>query len=999
MSGRGGLLALLGVVIVAGLVAVLLMDDGAAPIDVALIEDDTTPSVVPDAPVIATETRGPERIAVPDVSAMEVETQTVERVLPAAYRAALSRVIGRVILEDGTPVVDTPVMIGGARLSTIRVPMEAYYDDPTQIDAEGMLDVIAGRAITDAEGRFEMTDVEPRTIGALMLDPGGPRAYATIMPKTPISGEVTDLGDIVLPAAIRFEGRVIDAAGEPVVDARVRALEVPPFPGIQGVADVRDGSAFVVQDDDVTFFYRPPKRLTRLEKYLPIPTAYTDSEGRFVLEQVPQGMPSVLVDRIDMVPLVHGPVPSGAPGSTRDVGDLRMDAGASLVGHVIDTDGEPIAGAEVLAGNEIGGFVPVSILKGPVFTDETGRFEIPGLSTSTGRAAALSPDRDAFVVGDEVVPGTDEAVIIVPQPRAITAYVTDTNGTPVSGATFFGRSLPDVDADELPNFLKPPAAMPTAADEEAPGVYRLEALDPVVWELAARAPGHGTSVEVIDLSTGDRERLEFELDPGVSLTVRVATARDQEPVEHALVDVFEPGEDFPIKARRTDVDGVARFTDVPQGGLRLLVTHPAFAVHEASTTVGDEGPNESLLLLEAGALVRGSVLDGGRAPEEPMMVSLTRRGKGGRSDLSDALVPLIATTDRDGNFTFHDVDPGEVEIQARPAFEQGFGTTAFGMMMSQSPLAEEELTLTAGEEQNVTLLVGSGYDGIETGSLHGRLLVNGMPPENWSVFVWGKIRRSTSVGPDGSFDLGIVAAGDVELQFSAHGMNFMSRGIAANRTVKVEVGERKFVETSLQVGSVSGRVVSAEDGSPVEGIRVFAQPVEGRARWGSAGGISGADGTFLIEPIEAGEYQLGSWADGYAASTTEPFEITEFSRRSGLQLVVARALALRGTVVVRGLEEDPDFMRLVARRDDTGETDWAWVDRESGEFEFDRLSPGQWTVSLATEYDEEAFNTVAIDVMQVEDDMTLYFDYTPVPEDDEDFPNAAAALKTVSGGK
>ncbi len=1001
MNGRGGLLIALGaILVIAGIAAFfLLSDDAGQGVDVALIDVGEVKSNALDLPDVALDERGPERIAIADISPADAPEKVASRSLPASYRAALAKVIGRVVLEDGTPVTDLDVMIGGGRLGTMRVPRDAFFDNPAMLEENAMLDVIAGRAVTDAEGRFEMTDVEPRTIGLVLLDPGGPRSHYTLLTKTPSTGSVTDLGDIVMPLGIIFRGRVVDEAGEPVVNARVRAAELPPFPGVEAVADVRPGSAVVVTDREVTFFYRPPERLMRLEKYIPVPTAYTNDAGEFVLESVPQGLISVLIDRIDRAPAMHGPTPSGAPGGERDLGDIRMDAGVAMVGHVVDGEGEPIAGAEVLAGNGVGGgMIPVTILKGAVFTDENGRFEVPGLTPTTGRVAAKSPERSTFVVSEEVVAGQDEPTIVIPQPLSITALVFDESDEPVSGVTFFGRSLPDMDADELPNFLKPPAAMPTRADEVDAGVYELEKLDPAVWEIAARVPGYGTAVEVIDLRESGRERIEFRLEGGAELSVTVASASDEEPIEHAMVDVFSPGEDFPIQSARTSANGVANFRDLPPGEVSLLVTHPALAVKEATATVRDDELTESVVLLDVGATIRGSVLDNGRAPAQPMMVTLTHDNDG-IADFSDALIPLLTYTDRDGNFEFLDVDPGSLELQARPMFDQGLGPTAIGMMMSQSPLAKEELEVGPGADISTTLIVGSGYADIETGSLHGRLLVNGRPPQDWTVFVWGKIRRSAIINDDGTFDIGVVAAGDVELRFSAHGMNF-SRGIAASETAQVAVGERKFIDVSVRVGSVSGRVISGDDGEPLEGIRLFAQQAESKGRsWGSSGAVSKADGSFEIDPIEAGEYTLNSWAEGYAAASSEPFEVGEMQRRTGLTLVVRRAIVVSGTVNVVGLDEDPSFMRLVAKRDDTGDQDGAWVDRETGEFEFDRLSPGQWTISLATEFDEEAFEPVTINVVQPLDDLVLTFNYSePEPEPDDETKAQLQALGYVGDG-
>ncbi len=986
-------LILVGVAVVAlGLVGMLVFgggdDEPVAP-TVVLQDRDTDEAGSMSAEVDAHAETGPELLRVladPLASAADLDA----RVMPEAYRRDLGIVSGRLVEGDGTPVPDMAVALVGGRPSMVLEPASTFLAlsqaellesvDPLS----GVMDVIVGDDVTDEEGRFQLVDLEPRTIGALLIDAGGPRAHVAFLPATPESGEHKDIGDIVMPGSITFVGRVVDQRGKAIPGARVRATNLPSYAVGMGFAEYRAGGGILAIDDDRKFSYIPPAHFSRLERLLPFPTTETDADGAFELTGVPPGLVSVAADHIDYIALVHGPVPSGATGARRDLGALHLMDGSALVGRVIDSDDAPVEGVVVHAGNQIA-IGPVAVLKGPVVTDAEGRFEIKGLKPSAAYARALPPDRADPILTDVVYPGTEELILEIPAPRDLTVTLLAGEEAHVSGARFWGRRA-DAFPEEVPFLVDPPRALRSAESLEEPGIYTLAALDPVEWELAVRVPGHVMHTFKADLSVKDAA-IEVVLPTPETLTVTIVRAGDGTPVEWARVTVKEDRKDFPLVARRTNGDGVVVFDNLTKGEYDLDINYPGLAITETEVAL----PEQSAVTIELqlGGTIVGTVSDNGRPPTIPIMLTLEPRGG---SD-GDAEVPRMTTALPDGSFAFHRVDPGRVEIQARDATHLGKGMEGLFTMAAESPLAEAEVEVAPGGESSVELLLGSTWEDMDTGFVRGTLYVNGAPGSGWRASTWGKLRRSTTVNGDGSFDLGRVAAGNVDVLFSPGGGGFMGP-MGSVDAVSVEVGleETVWVEGSLSTGSVSGRVYGP-NGRPLEGVPVQVLPTgdEQKKWWRQNFAITGTDGSFTVEPVAAGEYRVETRADGYARGSSDDFEVREMARVSGLELRLVAALTLSGTVTLVGLDEPPRYKWLMATRESDGASDATGIRDDDGHFDLDQLGPGTWTLRVATEHGEEAFEPIVVEVAESRSDLDLEFLF--IPEDEQ--TDALEALKAL----
>jgi len=211
---------------------------------------------------------------------------------PESYRAALGGFTGRLLEPDLVPAK-------GIKVSAVEFEFSRFL-----LDASVLLDerhapppLETASSVSDDEGRFRLSGLEPRALHLLGIDLGGPRSSFRAIDHSPVSGETVDLSDIVLEPFVTFVGRVVDEERSPVAGARVRATNLPALLFQFGIEDIRRGCAILADVLGSPKVFEVPPVLWQLETLLPIPTALTDDEGRFKLQGIPLGMVSIVADK------------------------------------------------------------------------------------------------------------------------------------------------------------------------------------------------------------------------------------------------------------------------------------------------------------------------------------------------------------------------------------------------------------------------------------------------------------------------------------------------------------------------------------------------------------------------------------------------------------------------------------------------------------------------------------------------------------------------------
>ncbi len=967
------------IIIVLGALGYFLSDlftDSGGDGDMQTVTAESTAGDLPEIdPLALTDDAAPTELQTPTIATVVPELEQ-GRGPPASYTAALGGITGRVLEEDGTPVPDLPLEIIAGRPSQFLMPRMEMLEE-LQAD----LDLIAGTAVTDAEGRFFFEHLDPRILGGLLLDPGGPRTVLRILEMTPSSGAVRDIGDIVLPGTVTMSGRIVDDQRRPVAGVRVRATDLEHTWVSVGIlfAEYREGGAILIHEENLErpILIDPPGSIDRLTSRLPLPTTQTDADGRFSL-QVPPGMVTMIADDGRHAANSAGPFPTGAAGGERDVGAITIYDGTTFNGRVVDRDGAGVVDAEVYVGNTFS-LAPVSIMRPPTRTDENGNFQMEGMRMESVYVAARAPGDAAHVFLGDLSPD-QKAIIQLPGKTQLKILAVDEFGETVDDVQLFGRALRSDVGEALPSYLKPIHALGDRTRRDEDGLYVVEGLTPAPWTIQGRSEGRAvTQVEVL-LETAEEANVTLTFEPATTLEVTVfgPPAGKGDPVDWARATVFERGEDFPLVSARTNENGWAELPALADGEYALMVTHPAYAIAWQEFEVPDV--DELNVALTPGGSILGTVLDNGEPPRIPVLVSM----QGSNSDALDSEMPRLAITDADGLFSFHQVEPGEVQLEVRDRVTNISGFS-FWEAFVNSPLAQAQVEVPEEGEVETLLIVGSEYEDMDTARVTGRLRVNGSAVPGWKIRCWGQIRRSATTDAEGNFELGIVASGETQLAVSPPGAGMSRWGGIASRRLELEPDERRFVEINVETGSVSGWVRSGLNGSRLENARLRLVPVRDEKDggfFGTQSTVTTSNGAFLFDMVEQGKYQLRAELEGFASTSSETFELRALQSRTGMELTLSRALSIAGRVVVDGVSEKPQWIFLIAEQTDGSARENTRPDQDDMRFEFDSLSPGTYQFQLATDLDDEF---AVVEHTLTGDTDSLLLTFTPMEDTDQGF--------------
>jgi protocatechuate 3,4-dioxygenase beta subunit len=770
----------------------------------------------------------------------------------------------------------------------------------TEIDGKrapvSLFDVL--RADTDAQGRFRLVALGP---GDHVLEAAA-AGYASRRVEVSVRlGAQADAGDIALEVGLAIRGKVKEKAGAAIADARIEAIpssRVLPlrWTGPRDARSEADGSFTVAgldpgpyrlrvlapgfaeverpaeaAGDKVEIVLSPAGTITGLvvdEKDRPVEAfravarsasregrgihrsagteATAHPEGRFTLEDVAEGTYVVEVTAPEHPGATVSDV-KVTPGTSTDVGRVRLTAGGTVKGTVVDTSGGAISGARVMVVPRGPGSPSVSGLEAE--SEMGGAFEILGVPPGTVDVMARHPSfAEGQVAGLEIETGKGpaEARIVLSPGGRVEGTVRKRDGTGVPGIIMSIRPPGD-------RFLMSDASM---ASTRGDGTFAFEHV-PVgrsfVALSASSAGAYMTSAEKeVDVRQGETSTVDFVVR---EILVSGHVTRSGAPAPGLRVTIrsrqgthffsFGPGLAPPSPSGPQRMTGVTR----EDGSYELLLDMPGAADLTIETSDGRTGfPTRLVDIPDAdahtidvnlsGVPVSGIVVE--KDTDTPIVqarVSAVSPGQPGTTTLGGA----------DGRFHF-ELDPGEYRIFAN-ASDQGYGEAQTSVTVDSGGAPEIRLALSRGLS-----ISGKAVD------LAGRALAG------LAVFARGQEAGAPSSGfnqtlADGSFRIdGLSQQAHTLTSSTDTGLFAVRSGVAAGA---------KGVVLTLRPGGRIRLQVIGPDGSPLEGA------------WGS---VSRVDGV----PLPGGN----------AIAQTDALGIAEIGAPAGFVDVDARKDTLRGRASV-----------------------------------------------------------------------------------------------------
>jgi protocatechuate 3,4-dioxygenase beta subunit len=659
---------------------------------------------------------------------------------------------------------------------------------------------------TDAEGRFELQNSSAlQELTLCAWAEGYAEQRASVLANEP---GVAEGVEIELRRSAVLRGRILDADGSAIPDAQVRG-----FP----IGHVR---------------------------------ALSDAAGRFTLTGLPTDAHwlTLRIQAAGFAGLRHdleqGRIPS-------DELTIVLQRGVELAGQVLDGSGQPLPGAEVVAGSSRSDIDALSTVAG-----DEGRFSFACLPRATRdlivEAAGCAPHHQLLALPESG--RADPLRIVLEHGLTLHGIVVDAQQ----------RELPDFDVyvrrdqEYIEN-----AGTKTGAD----GRFTLQSLPKTGLVLEVLGPGFVRAKKDCDPSTPNELRIVMQRAAG--LAGRVTDAASGKPVTafrvRLLRGTLEPGEQPASDYSGTWSEG--REIRDPEGrwntngemltpgavtGLEICAPGYGPALVDRAIARLDPEQQPIVVALTAGATVHGHVLDARNgAPIAHARVRRMRLPDVATSwDGWDARSDPATETDADGNFVFEGL---ALESMTLAIEAPGFASRIDG------PFEPDAHTTRTVELAAGATLRGVLRDRAGHALAHEPVMVSGSGGE------LGKLYRTWQFETDGEgrFELGDL----MPATYSSSRLLKYESGSVGDLGQNVTITEARVYEVELRPrgsGSVSGTIQVRGGAAPL--LTIMANRTDapaGQVAWRSA---IARDGRFQIEGMEPGRWHFSTWEPGTQSS-------------------------------------------------------------------------------------------------------------------------------------
>lgn len=771
----------------------------------------------------------------------------------AASGANAGELRGRLVLDAGKPA---------AGVTVLAVPHESPFALARREARGEAAPAPVAEAKSGTDGTFllrlpsepgKARDVAIETRGAGTIPSRSLDVYST--------AETEDVGELVLAKGQALAGKVVGPSGEPIPGAIVtlRPARRP-------------------READAAGSLLLPVRVT------------SGGDGAFRFDAAGPGPNRLSVEAKGLAPLTRTGVRPGAQHRP-----MALAGGVTVAGQVLRPGRK---------GGAKGALVRVEGAGTTRWVEakEDGSFTIPD-----------APKGKARLVADADLDGQGEQALVLPLAEGKPAEVVLSPAAGIEGKAVNAKSLAAVPRVKV-RVDSESGVLVTRTGPD--GTYRIRPLRPGTYRLVADEKRHVPfERERVDVAKGTTVRVDLPLVLGATLAGRVvdengapvagAAGRVSRRSEGGIAAFLREMRGAEVPSFRTRPDGTFVATRlVPGDALRLLVSHPDF---QTSTTGGlallPGGTKPGLTVtLRRGLVISGRVLDQGESPVAGAELEVTRSRtfEGGRGGQRFALNVVDASGGRpvgssgaDGRFEIRGLAPGDYSLRVR---KPGYATELVDPVKVGE--GSEPLSIVLGPGASITGRVvrknGDGVEGVRIAAL----------PKGA-----GRMRPRDTLdeptGPDGFFAVDGLKPGE-----SYDLTTFRPTGPGPEKR-DVQAPSEGVELVVPGGGGVKGTVVDAETGSPVTEFDVSYEPDRAGARGGMVirmvsrgpGGRSGTgthveteDGSFVLEDVPPGSWQVSVNAKGYQAGRVGSVVVEEGSVREGVEVKLAKGAVLSGRV-------------------------------------------------------------------------------------------------------
>ncbi len=514
---------------------------------------------------------------------------------------------GTVVLIPGAPIAGRVTDAGGAAVAGVEVTVDRGRRGFMAMPAPGPPD----QTTTDERGRFVVADLlpgQPVTVTAFKKGYAS-ESVAAVSPPTeePLA--------IVLQAAGRLTGKVVDPRDDPIEGASVMAHPDPRAMTPGRMARQRGGGSG---------------------------WARTGADGTFVIEDLDPATLQVTADAEGYLQRIHTGVELAA-GAEIEL-ELVLERGAVVEGTVTTADGEPVVQASINVSELIDDFSHGDVISAHGRTDVEGHYQVTGAPTGMASISVHHESGHLLEKAVEVRPGTNIVDLVLERGFEIRGQVITPDATPIGGAAVSLQPARQVGMMHFSFTGTKPAL--SAGD----GTFTLTGVKAGKYMVTASRDGYApASAETVEVA-GDVGGVLLELRHGATLKGRIVGLTFDELGSLSLAAYSAQGG---MRQGRVDFEAEYAFENVAPGQWHVRAQVGSSGRSTALQIEVPEGVPEVIRDIEFGTgfTLSGVVLDGG----QPLAgVNVNASGTSGSSG--------AGMTGDDGRFRIESLKPGSYRV-------------------------------------------------------------------------------------------------------------------------------------------------------------------------------------------------------------------------------------------------------------------------------------------------------------------------------------------------
>ena len=354
-------------------------------------------------------------------------------------------------------------------------------------------------------------------------------------------------------------------------------------------------------------------------------------------------------------------------------------------------------------------------------------------------------------------------------------------------------------------------------------------------------------------------------------------------IRYASVQLRRSGTGQETLTVSTDSAGHFEIHDIEPGTYSARAAKPGFVTTQYKGVNDDSSElkltagqlEEITFRLPRSAAISGTVTDAYGEPITNANVQAMRKVyQGGRAELTAS---AHAQTDDRGEYRLYNLPAGRYYVQAAKRVDPGEAGVPLSTTMFPSASRLENaqpLVVKAGEERqgvNVALQEAQLYD------VGGRVVdaASGQPMSNAFLNMsplTGGVNVSDRVQPDGSFRFHNVAEGSYRIFATVASPDRTKPAVNVNRYLDLTKGNASDIVIRVGPGSTVKGSVTALAGTLPENFQIsLMQRAADGTFVNSFGGMVAADGSFEIEHVQAGSYEVETFPPRVPGSDQQQF--------------------------------------------------------------------------------------------------------------------------------